>query len=214
MLDEPDQRAVIRGLRDGRREAWAALYDGYSADVWRYVARLVGESKDDVADVVQETFLAAARSARQFDPTRGTLWGWLAGIAHHHACLYWRRIGQMARLRALAEARTLEVRAWSNGSDAPDHVWMKRELADLVRGVLAELSAEYAMLLTAKYLDDRSLDDLSHQLGSSVEAAKSKLARARREFRAKFEAMAHHSEGSPGIAISGSLERLNSKTQG
>ena len=62
----------------------------------------------------------------------------------------------------------------------------ERELADLIRGVLSELSTEFAALLTAKYLDDRSLEEMSQQFGSSVDAIKSKLARARREFRLKF----------------------------
>jgi RNA polymerase sigma-70 factor (ECF subfamily) len=64
---------------------------------------------------------------------------------------------------------------------------MDGDLADVVRGVLAELSVDYAALLTAKYLDDRTLVDLAREWGLTVEATKSKLARARREFRAKFE---------------------------
>ena len=65
----------------------------------------------------------------------------------------------------------------------------QQELAELVRGVLFDLSADYATLLTAKYLDEQSLDDLAGRFGSSVEAIKSKLARARREFREKFESL-------------------------
>jgi predicted DNA-binding protein YlxM (UPF0122 family) len=55
---------------------------------------------------------------------------------------------------------------------------------------LSQLSADYATLLTSKYMDDLSLEELAQQFGgptASVEAIKSKLARARREFRAKFE---------------------------
>lgn len=185
MLDEHDQSAVICGLQHGTREAWAALYDGYNADVWRYVARLVGPEKTDVADVVQETFLAAARSARQFDVTRGSLWSWLSGIAHHHVSLYWRQIGKAARLQKLAEAHAGELHRWLDGSETDSLPWEQSELAELVRGVLAELPSDYAALLTAKYLEERSLDELSQQWGHSVEALKSKLARARREFRRK-----------------------------
>ena len=42
LLDANDQLAVIRGLREGSRDAWARLYDNYSVDIWRYVARLLG----------------------------------------------------------------------------------------------------------------------------------------------------------------------------
>ena len=185
MLDEHNQSAVICGLQHGNREAWAALYDGYSADVWRYVARLVGPEGTDVADVVQETFLAAARSARQFDASRGSLWSWLTGIAHHNVSLYWRQINKTARLQKLAEAHAGELHRWLDGSEADDLPWEQSELAELVRGVLAELPSDYAALLTAKYLDELSLDELSRQWGQSVEALKSKLARARREFRRK-----------------------------
>jgi RNA polymerase sigma-70 factor (ECF subfamily) len=207
LQDDIDHLAVIRGLRDGRRESWAMLYDRYSTDVWRYVARLVGHPAD-VADVVQETFLAAARSARQFDAARGTLWGWLAGIAHHQASQYWRRSGQTTRLRALAESRAIELRQWTNGAASVDELWRQRELADVVRGVLAELPADYVWLLTAKYLDDCSLDELARETGSTVEAVKSKLARARREFRARFEMVARAEQRDPGMAIPGLPEDI------
>ena len=185
LLDEHDQSAVICGLQTGNREAWAALYDGYSVDVWRYVARLVGPEKTDVADVVQDTFLAAARSARSFDPRQGSLWGWLTGIAHHHVSVYWRQINKAARLQALAEAHAGELHQWLAGSEADGLSFEQSELAELVRSVLAELPPDYAALLTAKYLEERSLDDMSRQGGQTVEALKSKLARARREFRRK-----------------------------
>ncbi len=177
MLDEDAQRAVIRGLRSGRRDAWAALYDGYSADVWRYVARLVGGSGAEVADIVQDTFLAAAASARKFDSARGTLWSWLTGIAHHHVTQHWRRANRASRALAILETQPMQD---SNGSVDPDTM-------EGIRRVLADLPSDFAALLTAKYLDNRSLDELAKEFGGSVEAIKSKLARARREFRERFE---------------------------
>jgi RNA polymerase sigma-70 factor (ECF subfamily) len=186
LLDPDDSSAVISGLRHGDRDAWTALYDRYSVAVWRYVARLVG-SPNSVADVVQETFLAAARSARNFDPQRGSLASWLNGIAHHQAALYWRQHSRSERLRKLAEAGAAELRHWLDGTEPIEDEWNRRELADLVRGVLAEVSADYAALLSAKYFEGQSLETIAQATGGSIDAVKSKLARARREFRAKFE---------------------------
>lgn len=191
MLDEPDQQAVIRGLRNGRPDAWNALYDAYSVDVWRYVARLIGPSSVDVADVVQETFLAAARSARQFDAARGSLWGWLTGIAHHQTSSYWRQISRTARLQELAASGAGELRRWIDGSHEELDFYERGELRDVVRATLASLPADYAAVLTAKYLDDQSLEEISKLHGGSVDATKSKLARARREFRTKFDRLMH-----------------------
>ena len=187
MLEIDDPSAVIRGLRDGSRDAWSALYDRYSAAVWRYAARLLGPNAAAVADVTQETFLAAARSARGFDPERGVLGSWLTGIAHNQVTLHWRQVSRAERLQKLAESGAVDVRRWLDGHESHTEEWTRRELADLVRGVLAEMSADYAALLAEKYLDERSLEEIARENDSSVEAVKSKLARARREFRTKFE---------------------------
>jgi RNA polymerase sigma-70 factor, ECF subfamily len=190
LLDEPEQLAVIRGLRTGDRDAWCRLYDAYSVDIWRYVARSLGSAEEAVADVVQETFLAAARSARAFDPTRGTLWTWLCGIAHHGVAAHWRDAKRSARVKLLAEQKAGEIEHWFATSDPADVLLERAELAEVVRMLLAGMSADYAALLTAKYLDDQTLVQLAEQFGGTVEALKSKLARARREFREAFERLA------------------------
>jgi RNA polymerase sigma-70 factor (ECF subfamily) len=181
LLDADQQSAVIEGLAAGRAEAWAALYDEYAEMVWRYAARLLGANRDgavreSVADVVQETFLAAARSARSFDPTRGTLGAWLLGIVHQQTAQYWRRRGLQARSEVHgSQPETVEHDASSG--------LQRREQAEHVRRVLADMPAESAWLLVQKYVDDRPVADLVQDLAVGTEAVRSKLARARRLFR-------------------------------
>ena len=91
MLSPEEQLDVGRRLREGDREAWAALYENYNIAVWRLTARLVGPDAAGVADVVQDVFLAAAGSARRFDTEQGTLWSWLTGIVHRQVSNYWRK---------------------------------------------------------------------------------------------------------------------------
>src|SRR5687767_7741246 len=86
-----DEHQLALALRRGETLAWEALYDAHAARVWECVARRVGPSAAEVADIVQETLLAAARSAHTFDPERGSLWGWLSGIARRQAALFYRR---------------------------------------------------------------------------------------------------------------------------
>lgn len=187
MLDQPQQRQIAGGLRAGDRASWATLFDAYATPVWRFAARLIGSNATAVDDVVQETFLAAARAARQFDPEQGTLWAWLTGIAQRQAALYWRQTARAARIKELAASGCARIQDWLIDTVEPDAPWEQRETADLVRSVLAELSSDYAALLTAKYLDERSTPELLELFGGSAEALKSKLARARKEFRSKFE---------------------------
>lgn len=174
---------IIRGLRQGDRAAWTELYEAYNARIWRHVARLVGSDAGVVADVVQETFLSAARSAANFDPSRGTLWAWLCGIAHHLACGVWRQHARNDQLRERALAHNVP---WASPGADPAAPLQQQESADAVRTALNQLPADYALLLTAKYIEGLNMAQIQQQHGGTMEALRSRLARARREFQAVF----------------------------
>jgi len=184
-MDEHMEQSIAAGLRQGDCRAWAQLYEACAQPLFREVGRLMGNHPADVADVVQETFLAAARSARQFDDTRGTLWLWLLGIARNQVALHWRKhSARLEQARRWWAGLNGQAKAWVvQNADPPVEVLAAQELATLVRATLAELPAGYQALLTARYLDGASAEDLASRTGSTVEAIRSKLLRARRSFR-------------------------------
>ena len=190
MLDDRQERLTAQGLREGKADAWQALYDAYAERVWRGVARLLGPQCNDVADVVQETMMAAARSARIFDPARGTLWSWLWGIAHNHVALHYRKKERRERLvkvgAPLADSNG-QLLSWLEGKEpAPPDTLIVAELATLVRAALTSLPEEYASLLTARYLDGETVAQIATRERISEVALRSKLARARQAFREFF----------------------------
>ncbi len=189
-MDQQQERQLAEGLREGTIHAWHALYDAYAKPIWRYVARLMGAPSPDVADVVQETFLAAARSARTYDPERGSLWWWVVGIARKQVALCYRKRQRQDRVKAAGEWLATKGRAvihWlERRQETPPEALVSAELATLVRGALSELSADYQGLLTARYLDGVPVEEIAAREDSSVTAVRSKLARARRAFRDTF----------------------------
>lgn len=192
-MDDQWQRETAQGLRAGQTAAWQRFYDVCAEPLWRAVARWLGASSADIADVVQETFLAAARGATTYDPSRGTLWQWLWGIARRQAALYYRKQARGERLRRAQDwlaANNGALARWISAQERlPSDPLEVREMATLVRTVLAALPDEYEMLLMAKYLDDASIEELAARTGSSSTAVRSKLARAREAFR---QAWARH----------------------
>lgn len=189
-MDPQAEQGVARGLREGRTEAWQALYDAFVRQVWQAVARQMGPYTADIPDVVQEIFLAAARAARRYDPERGTLGMWLAGIARRHVALFYRQ--RQRQDRVWLKARELaalgrEVALWlEKAAPDPGDALAQHELAGLVRAALTDLPIHYETLLTAKYFDGSSVDDLARQESCSATAVRSKLARARGAFREAF----------------------------
>ena len=188
-MDEQRQREIARGLREGKTDAWLALYDAYCRKVWGHVTRLMGPHSDDIADVVQETFLAAARSAGGFHPARGSLWLWLGGIARNQAALHFRKRERLDRVRRQLDATEgrpgrEEIARWlDNRESDPADALETAETVSMVRDALTLLPDDYERLLTAKYFAEATVEQIASVENTTTTAIRSKLARARRAFR-------------------------------
>jgi len=189
-MDKNAYNRLVLGLKQGSQEAWLSLYDAYAAQLWQNVGRLMGSQAGAVADIVQESLMAAARSARTFDPKKGSVWAWLWTIARRQIALHYRKQRPQIHLN--------EAQQWFyslNGEqvrlvrdlEAPWQILEARELRALVRHCLNDLSSEYQLILMAKYMDDLSVAQIASRLQSSPVAVRSKLARARTAFRQVFE---------------------------
>jgi RNA polymerase sigma-70 factor (ECF subfamily) len=190
-MDKNVEKAIAQGLQQGSQQAWLQLYEAYAGPVWRNVSRLTGGDPTTVGDIVQETFLAAARSARNFNAGRGTLWVWLCTIARRRIALYYRK--QKPQI-VLDQARQWwfgldgEKFDWiDTKADMPPDILESKELALLVRLALRRLPADYQTLLLSKYVDNRSVAQIAEQTNCSQIAIRSKLVRARKAFRKAFK---------------------------
>jgi len=189
MIDDPD-RQIAAGLQAGKSEAWSALYETHFERVWRLAGRMIGRDASSVADVVQETFLSAARSVRTFDPGRGPLWLWLAGICRNQVAAYFRTRRRADRVKAGGDLHSAVLGQWARrlqqAEATPSEAYLSAEEASLVRLTLANLPSEYQLLLTSRYFEDVPVDEIAKDTSCSVVAVRSKLARARRAFREAF----------------------------
>ncbi|MCK4783187.1 MAG: hypothetical protein KAV87_05500, partial [Desulfobacteraceae bacterium] len=131
-MDRHTAEAIGKGLREGDRRAWLQLYEAYAERLWKNVGRLMGFDCAEAADVVQNTFLAAARSAKNFEPRRGSLWVWLWGIARRQIALYYRKEapkGRFAQAKSWWVSLDSEKNDWIDAKcDPPQDVLESREL--------------------------------------------------------------------------------------
>ena len=154
-MDRTTHNQIAVGLKAGDRDAWQALYNAYADAIWQNTSRRMTDTSA-VGDIVQETFLAAARSARTYDKRRGSLWVWLWTIARRQIALYYRKQKTTTSLdRALQWWDSLDGQKIDiiDQMAAPSAMLETKELAELVRRCLAKLPAEAETLLLAKYVD-------------------------------------------------------------
>jgi RNA polymerase sigma-70 factor (ECF subfamily) len=204
-MDKDTEREIAEGLQEGDRQAWLQLYEAYAESIWNNVARLMGFDCPAVADVMQETFLAAARSAKNFDHSRGSLWIWLCGIARRQIALYYRKqdpktiLIRIKKWWASLDGKKID---WINArEDTPPEVLEARELAALVRFALIKLPDEYQALLLAKYVDDQSVNKIAEDMDCGPVAVTSKLARARKTFRMAFSKLIQSTPNSKDVSL-------------
>lgn len=75
-----DVELLVRARR-GDERAFGLLFSRYQRAVHRYAVYMCGPEQSD--DVVQDTFMAVLRQTRRKDVPRGSVIGYLLGIARH-----------------------------------------------------------------------------------------------------------------------------------
>ena len=179
----------LRAAQTGDRGAIARFYDAHVDGLYAFVFYRVGRDAALAEDVVQETFALALAKQSEYDAARGSVASWLTVLSRNvirdHLRAHkrsnelqarWERIdGTLSQMFAAMAERPL-----------PGEVLERAETRDLVHIAIANLPEQYRSALTRKYVDGESLETLARDLGISVDATKSLLARARRAFRDTF----------------------------
>ena len=168
---------LVRRVRSGDRAALAALYERYLPPVWRYAHAQLPRDEQAARDVVGETFLAAVRAVRGFDPEAGSVGGWLMGIARHKIADNRRRRGREPASIPEGFDPPVDGRAW------PDVCAAAAETREAVAGVMARLADDERLVLDWKYLEGLSTRDIATRLGRTGRAVEAMLYRARAAFR-------------------------------
>jgi RNA polymerase sigma-70 factor (ECF subfamily) len=193
--------ADLHAAAGGDGEALARLYDAHVDGLYAFVYYRVGRDQALAEDIVQETFTAALGRTDDYDAGRGSVSSWLTTLSRNVIRDHLRAHKRSDELQATWEridatlAQTFSAMA---EQPLPGEVLERAETRDLVHMAVANLPEQYKTALTRKYVDGESLETLAGELGISVDATKSLLARARRAFRDTFATLsANFSEVSP-----------------
>jgi RNA polymerase sigma-70 factor (ECF subfamily) len=193
--------ADLRAARAGDREAIGRFYDAHVDGLYTFVYFRVGRDGTLAEDVVQETFAIALSRRADYDPARGSVGSWLTVLSRNvirdHLRAH-KRSDELATAWERIDATLAQVFAAMAERPLPGEVLERAETRDLVHMAVANLPEQYRAALTRKYIDGESLETLAGELGISIDATKSLLARARRAFRDTFATLsANLAEVSP-----------------
>jgi RNA polymerase sigma factor (sigma-70 family) len=166
---------ALTALCQGKIGALGLLYDRYHATVYAFVRRACSD-ESDVDDIVQATFLSAAKTVASHDGKQ-TCRTWLVGIAGR--ILYRRRRGLSRWSRALRELTLRDSHRYAD----PHQELTARDEVQRLSWALAKLSEPKRVVLLLAEAEEQSCEQIARALQVPVGTVWTRLHHARRELR-------------------------------
>ena len=144
--------------------------------------------REEAQDIVQETFTKIYLNASKFKKQEGasfSSWGYriLINTALTHYARAKRRGQRVVEL---------DEEIWALIPDKNLRQFEKKELTDEVVSVLSRMSPVFAKALSAFFIEGKSQEEIARVEGVSVGAIKTRVHRAKNEFRKVYEAVTTH----------------------
>jgi len=188
-IAEADAELIAAMLR-GDEVAFRRFFEGFFPRMYRFALPRVGGDPDAAKEVVQAALIKAMRNLAGY---RGdaALFSWLCQICRRQIVDHLRANQRHANRLVLVEdsdemQAVLESIAAPAG-DEPAQGYSLEETRRIVQSVLDRLPNRYGDVLEWKYIEGRSVEEISLALGVGQIAVQSMLARARIAFRSALE---------------------------
>lgn len=171
---ETDHNLLIR-LREGDEQAFVTLYRKRQGAIYRFALHMSG-SAQAAEDVTQEVFLALLREECGFDPARGSLSGYLFGIARKLVLRQLDRGRSDVSLEGDTEdSATPELAVYDDVLDRLTH----REGIQALRRAVVSLPRRYREVVVLCDLEEIDYADAAAILNCPIGTVRSRLHRAR-----------------------------------
>jgi RNA polymerase sigma-70 factor (ECF subfamily) len=167
---------LLRRMRGGAADAFAALYRRHQGPLYRFALLRCG-SADTAADVVQETFMGLLTERFRFDPLRGALQHFLFGVARNLILK-----NETAHQRHVVLPGTDDE---DDGAAQPDEGacplarLLDNEAAEEVRRALALLAPHYRDAVILYEMHDLSYAEIADICQVDIGTVRSRLSRGR-----------------------------------
>ena len=171
---ETDDELLLR-MRSGDEQAFSALYRRRQAAIYRFALHMSG-SAATAEDVIQEVFLALIRDDCGYDPERGTLAGYLFGIARK---LVLRQLDRRRTDVVLDEDQEDLVPPEMAASADPLAALTRKEGIAALRRAVQTLPPRYREVVVLCDLEEVDYAEAAFVLGCPVGTVRSRLHRAR-----------------------------------
>ncbi|MCC6263920.1 MAG: RNA polymerase sigma factor [Bryobacterales bacterium] len=167
-----EEAALLRSLAEGSQEAFSAIYREHGQRVFRAAYRRTA-SRELAEEIAQETFLLLLREPGKFDPARGELGAFLAGVARQ---ISRRMLAQAGRTSSID---TEEEQVSGETALGVLHEIIERQQWELLHEAVASLPDPYREIVVMHHLEELPYEDIAEALACPLGTVRSRLTRGR-----------------------------------
>jgi RNA polymerase sigma-70 factor (ECF subfamily) len=165
----PIPAETVRRAQAADPHALSAIYERYSAGIYRYIYFRVGGDPELARDLHADVFLRMLEAIGSYEDRGWSIGSWLYRIAHDRTIDTLRRRGRQ---------QTTALDDWSEACAGPEEDLERNARRETVRRAIAQLPETQRRVLTLRFLYDLSLQDTADQMGRSVGSVKALQHRA------------------------------------
>jgi RNA polymerase sigma-70 factor, ECF subfamily len=169
-FDRSSDESLMALVATGDRDAFSLLYERHARASMALATQMC--SRRVIAEeVVQEAFLSVWRGRRNFDPSRGSLRGWVLGIVRNRAIDVLRQnVAQVA-----VDSNDRVVQDLLEAPDRTDHEVGRLERARELRLALGGLPPEQSRVIALAYYGGYTHTEIATMLDTPIGTVKGRL---------------------------------------
>jgi RNA polymerase sigma-70 factor (ECF subfamily) len=203
LIDTYSESYLLRLAVAGDEEAFAALYERFKSNVYRFALHMTG-SAALADDITQDAFIALVEEGDKFDESKGQLLSFLLGIARNFVRRAFRSEARIAPLVSENEEGEEVELALESMDDTIGEV-LRGETVEMVREAIRSLPPHYREVVVLCDLCEMSYAEASAQLDCNLGTIRSRLNRAHNLLARKLESSVRSPGKSPGGIFQGCL---------
>ena len=165
--------ALMVRVGTGDRDALAEVYDATASRAFGLALRVVRD-RSLAEDVTQEAYLDIWRKGANFDPERGTAWGWIFMVVHGKA-VNLTRSAQSRSKRDEVYFREARHAQWTASEDPTGDYVLATSEGRRVRFALAQLTAIQRESVELAYFGGYTCTEIARMTGVPQGTAKSRM---------------------------------------
>lgn len=156
---------LVELVQQGNQNAFAELYDNYSAALFGVVTKIV-KSEEVAGDVLQDAFVKIWRNINKYDSKKGSIFTWMLNISRNTAIDYYRKNSKMVH----QEIQTV-------ASDVSDKSKIQTNQNTDIIGIsdkLDKLDKDYQFIIQYLYFEGYTQQEISDEFNIPLGTVKTR----------------------------------------